>query len=780
MSEYQIPNLRTTEEIKSQMLDQIVSGYRPVWEEAITYASGTDVYTLYCDNTDPKKAYDILRVVGIMDGIETTFTFQADYILADQTGDGYYDSISWSPTGDDPDDGTVFYVDYRYLIVASGLTDVSGGSVLSTIIDACALQIRLVELKLNDVARDSFIDSADGLELDELGEIVGVTRNDAVSTAGYVTMSRPANLTSGIVTIPVGTQISTIGASGTSAVTFETTVAAQMANTETDAKVSDATHDDYEKKWIAVQAINPGISGNVSSDAIIRNVNANTVITNITNPSNFDASDESVTGTGTAQVFTLAHSVDSSGFVDKDADGKAIEVANEDVRGWMSQPLSAGEVRVTISPDTWVGTVTIVGYSSADGDLISDTITVPGAAGPYDSAGIDFTYIYYITFSGASGGLDTRTVRIQCPRTAGYIVGNTTGQAVGDRVDSGFTALYANDDAYDTIYVYDSGSWGSDQRASWTRNEMTNISAYDRTHFSYTAGLASWESTYGSDGTKKLRFGYVPMATAGSGKATQYSVDGDALELLWPLYDASDLLMDYTWNNQFVDGSDVEVDDNYKIRIKSGVTASAKGTLAALRSAVLSVDGIAGTTVDDYSTDASISVGEVEIFAWSAAGVLSAAKESEVIAAVELARAAGIQVTVDGPIPVYIAIGMTVNVPQDEGYVLATVETDVEAAMISWINSFSVGDDIHESELITIVEAVDGVSYVDMTSITVEGYDDPSDAGVADYPPHDSSPWWDWDSATGGWNVIAVNSGYIVKADTDATGTEMDVTAQYE
>ena len=777
VSEYEIPNLRTTEEIRQQMQEQIVDGYRPVWEEAITYASGTDAYTLYCDNTTPKKVYDIIRVVGMLNGIENEFTFQADYILTDTTGDGNYDSISWSPGGDQPDDGTVFYVDYRYIVVPSGLTDISDGSVLMTIIDACALQIRLVELKLNDVARDSFIDSADGLELDELGEIVGVARNDAIQATGYVTMARPANMTSGIITIPVGTQISTVSTSASPAIVFETTAEAQIDNTETTAYVSDSSHSDYNKQWIPVQAVNPGISGNVSSDTIIKNVNANSAITNITNPTSFDASDETITGTGTQQVFTLPHPVDSNGFVDKDSDGKAIEVANEDIRGWLSQPASAGKVRVTLS-STWTGTVTIVGYSAADGDNVSDTITFSASSGPLDNSNIDFTYIYYITFSGSSGGLGSITARIQCPATGGYIVGSSTGQAVDDRVDSGFTALYANDDAYDSVQVYSGGSW-TDDTSNWTRNTV-NISTYARTHYSYSAGLASWESTYGSDGTKKVRFGYVPTETVGTGSEYQYTVDGDSLELLWPLVDASNMIMDFTWENQFVDGADVEADDNYRERIKSGTTASAKGTLAAIQAAVLSVDGIAGTTVDDYSTDPSISVGEVNVFAWSSAGVLSEAKKSEVIAAVEEVRAAGIRVTVSGPTAIYIAIGLTVNVPQDQGYVLATVEAACESAITNWLNSFSVGDDIYESELITVVEAVDGVSYVTMTSITVEGYDDPSDTSVSQEPPHDSGSYWDWDSATGGWNVIEVNSGYIVKADTDSTGTSVNVTAQYE
>jgi hypothetical protein len=37
MSGYELPDLRTPEEIRQQITDQIVSGYKPVFEEAITF-----------------------------------------------------------------------------------------------------------------------------------------------------------------------------------------------------------------------------------------------------------------------------------------------------------------------------------------------------------------------------------------------------------------------------------------------------------------------------------------------------------------------------------------------------------------------------------------------------------------------------------------------------------------------------------------------------------------------------------------------------------------------
>lgn len=775
---YEIPNLRDALEIRTALEEFITRGYRPVYREALTFSTGTDDYDLTCEGQSIKKVYDILLITGEKDGIEHTFVSGTDYTIKDSDLDGYYDQITWNLAGDDPDDDTTFYVDYRYIGTASKLTDISDSSVISMILDAVASEVALLELKMNETAKDSFIDTADGVELDELGKIAGVNRNQATQSTGYVTMSRPASMTTGLVDIPVGTQVSTEGSTTQAAIVFETTAAAQITDGVTDAKVSDASHQDYDKTWIPIQSIYPGSFTNVSSNTITKNVSANTIITTITNTSEFDTSNEQVVGTGTAQVFTLNHIATAAGFVDKDADSKAIEIRAEDVRGWMAQPASAGKVKFTLST-TWTGTATIVGYSASDGDNVSDTVTFT-ASSIETSTNIDFTYIYYITFSGPSGGLDTVDARIQCPAAGAYIVGSSTGQLVDDRVDSGFTALHSVDDTYDAVYIYDSGAWGSDDISNWARNSV-NIGEYARTHYSYTPGLASWESTYGSDGTRKLRFEYVPSATCGTSSIAQYTADGDGLEVLWALVDGSYLEVDYRWLNTFTTGSNTESDDDYRERIKTGLTASAKGTKAAILATVLGVDGIAGATVSDYADDSSIAIGECDVFAWTSGGTLTAAKRSEVIAAIEDVRPAGIQMVVSSPDPIYIAVELAVKVPQDQGYTLASVKAASEAAISAWISAHTVGQDMLESDLIGAMDEVVGVSYVDVTSLKVKGFENVTDDGTSPSTREPNTGGWSW---TTGWNVITVNSGDIVRPDTDDTGSGtvrfIAVTAEFE
>ena len=267
---YEIPNLRDAIEVRTQLEEFLTRGYRPVYSEALTFASGTDDYDLICEGQSIKKIYDILLVMGELDGIEHTFVSGTDYAIKDSDADGYYDQITWNLAGDEPDDNTTFYVDYRYIGTASKLTDISDSSVISMILDAVSSEVAFLELKINEVAKDGFVDTGDGIELDELGKIAGINRNQATQSTGYVTMTRPASMTSGLVSIPVGTQISTEGTTTLAAIVFETVASAEITDGNTGATVTDASHQDYEKSWIPIQSIYPGSFTNVSSNTVTK------------------------------------------------------------------------------------------------------------------------------------------------------------------------------------------------------------------------------------------------------------------------------------------------------------------------------------------------------------------------------------------------------------------------------------------------------------------------------------------------------------------------------
>lgn len=82
-----------------------------VSNEVVTFTAGTDVYLL---NKGVQMVDDgITQVTGQINGSSTTFTEDTDYQEIDDDTDGSDDSIDWSLAGDDPDDGTDFFVTYE-------------------------------------------------------------------------------------------------------------------------------------------------------------------------------------------------------------------------------------------------------------------------------------------------------------------------------------------------------------------------------------------------------------------------------------------------------------------------------------------------------------------------------------------------------------------------------------------------------------------------------------------------------------------------------------------
>ena len=239
--------------------------------------------------------------------------------------------------------------------------------------------------------------------------------------------------------------------------------------------------------------------------------------------------------------------------------------------------------------------------------------------------------------------------------------------------------------------------------------------------------------------------------------------------------------VDYTFDNTIQDGSDTEEDEPYKTRIKSGITASAKGTISAIEAAVLEVDDIVGVTVDDHSTDVSIGVGYIRVFAWPASGLLSAAQKSEVEAVVDATRAAGISATVSSPVPLYFAIAIDVYVASDSGYDTTTVAIACESAISTWLSSHSISQNLRKSSLISTLNAVTGVHFVDIDTLAVDAYEQLAGASVSQIAPYDSGAYWSWTGGTwpdGSGNIIIIPTGYIAKPDTTAPNI-IDVTAAY-
>ncbi|AGM11356.1 baseplate J-like protein [Halogranum tailed virus 1] len=105
-------------------IDNLASLEIEVQNEDHTFSTGTDVYQLDKGmESDDEDDEGITEVTGTLSGTpDHTFVEDTDYqewnSVAGDTSEPH-DSIDWSLAGDDPDDGTDFYVDY---IVAEDIT----------------------------------------------------------------------------------------------------------------------------------------------------------------------------------------------------------------------------------------------------------------------------------------------------------------------------------------------------------------------------------------------------------------------------------------------------------------------------------------------------------------------------------------------------------------------------------------------------------------------------------------------------------------------------------
>lgn len=1022
MSVYNLPNMPTLPELITEMIEHTVFGWCPVYDEAIVYSSSTDSYTLSAGDASSLDIHDILYVIGTSEDFEYMFISDTDYEILDTTGNGKNDSFHWVDDGTSPDDATTFYVSYRYQTTASGITDITPGSVFRTLVESFGIQLYRAFLKIQEVGRDSFVETAVGPSLGLLGKIVGIDRNPATRSTGFATLKRDSTSTTSTVDIPIGTRLSTVGTSTVPSVQFQTTSTARIMAGETIAVTYTSTEDpDYLQPWVAIESIDLGVDGNVSSGVIIRNITAPSSITYVNNLSTYDVSGEQLSGDGSTQMFDLAHTPSEVSSVG----GKYIQY----LRGFISQPSVPTTIEVELTPagsyENPTESVSVTIYGVVSGNPTSETLTTDLDDGNTSKTTSNlFSAIYYVTFinnddptEGIGEGIGVNaTVTITDGDAETYL----DGQAPGVRVDSGYLDMTGDED-YIWLYIWQDNSWRL-KTIGTTGSGTNEIHYVDEDTGSYNAGVIYWNdglgggstwtgttpyfSNYGSgpnaDG-ENIRIEYTPISgetgtgasedissgisaivmteeykygwldqpssvgefirvtsvnsggtpTAWSGaviihgdttmggeddeealifdadtlqttvkKFTKISyimfsntnnpsegfgegsasslyarvgttvdddafmeasqcgtrVDGGHLSLVgvdsdttlkvyvhvynsgWVLHDQADsdyiytdtgttagvidlsaiwvwdtppyenlynagpfgdgrnikieyvptveqytvsgsqlglegtptlgstLTVSYTWDNEFVDGSNTEIDIDYRSRIRTSISSSAKSTLQAIANAVLDVDNVVGVVVDDHSTDPSIDVGEVHVFAWTSSGIMDSGTRSLVALAVNDTRAAGVKPIVQSPISIYIAIEASVKVPTSSSRTRTTIKADLDTAVTSYVNGLGINQVMYKSELVQVMESISEVRYVDIKSIEVWGYDSDTATAVSQVAPYTSTPYWHFESVTQDWsgdgNIIYINSGYVFRADIEDTdegnNKAINISVEYE
>lgn len=140
---------------------------------------------------------------------------------------------------------------------------------------------------------------------------------------------------------------------------------------------------------------------------------------------------------------------------------------------------------------------------------------------------------------------------------------------------------------------------------------------------------------------------------------------------------------------------DAEDDPDLRIRAKGALEVAGKGTIPALLGAVGAVDGVVGISANEDLINHTVLL--------TVEGTFS---DQDVIDVIEDTRPAGIQVTYVQPIGVDIYINITVL---KEVTAPASTESDVQNALVNYINNLGVDGYVYYNDIIAVAMGVTGV-----------------------------------------------------------------------
>lgn len=185
---------RPYQEVVDDILTAIVGG---VVNEPIIF----DIKKL--DYALAQPATDVRNVTGTVKQERHIFQKEIDYLFS--AGDNV---LVWQQGGTQPDDNTIFYVDYFKTESRSPLTDINVGSVNRTLGEAIGREITTVYQQINRAYLSAFVDTAEGKSLDLVVAILGITRKTKDYAIGSVTFFRDPAIT-GNINIQDGVLLST-------------------------------------------------------------------------------------------------------------------------------------------------------------------------------------------------------------------------------------------------------------------------------------------------------------------------------------------------------------------------------------------------------------------------------------------------------------------------------------------------------------------------------------------------------------------------------------------
>jgi len=197
------PFSRSFESLILSLQDSLLLGVEQPATLELLYRSTTQTYPVKGPGPVSGLA---AQITGFVSNKPAVFSLGLHYSFA-------VGQLVWLPVPDAalaagwfPDDNSRLTVGYFYRDLPSGITDFNAGSVAGTLVRAVSRELKLLYEQMDEAYRRAFIDYAQGVALDNVVALLGVSRNLALPAQGEVTFTlkkAPRN----DVTIPVGTRV---------------------------------------------------------------------------------------------------------------------------------------------------------------------------------------------------------------------------------------------------------------------------------------------------------------------------------------------------------------------------------------------------------------------------------------------------------------------------------------------------------------------------------------------------------------------------------------------
>jgi uncharacterized phage protein gp47/JayE len=199
------PFSRPFQSLVESLQDSLLLGVEQPASIELLFRSGNTAYAI--KGAGPVSGL-AAQITGFVAGKPAVFNLGQHYTYA-------VGQLVWQPLdasdpalagGWFPDDNSRLTVGYFYRDLPSGITDFNAGSVAGTLVRSVSRELKLLYEQMDQAYQRAFIDYAQGVALDNVVALLGISRNLALPAQGAVTFALKKAPRNDVV-IPVGTRV---------------------------------------------------------------------------------------------------------------------------------------------------------------------------------------------------------------------------------------------------------------------------------------------------------------------------------------------------------------------------------------------------------------------------------------------------------------------------------------------------------------------------------------------------------------------------------------------